>query len=102
MRQTFRFAAVLVLAFSAVGMAVAKPFTYELPAETAQLRPGAGQDVAQNNCMACHSADYVSMQPPKKGKPFWEAEVTKMIKTYKAPISDGDAKVIADYLASAY
>lgn len=102
MRQAFRFAAVLALAFSAVGMAVAKPFTYELPEETAQLRPGPGQDVAQNNCMACHSADYVAMQPPKKGKPFWEAEVTKMIKTYKAPISEADAKVIADYLASAY
>ena len=52
--------------------------------------------------MACHSADYIAIQPPKKGKPFWEAEVTKMIKTYKATISDDDAKVIADYLASTY
>jgi hypothetical protein len=42
------------------------------------------------------------MQPPKKGKAFWEAEVTKMIKTYGAPINEADAKVIADYLAQTY
>ncbi|MCP8940137.1 cytochrome c [Alsobacter sp. SYSU M60028] len=102
MRQTFTFAAVAALTFAAVGFALAKPVSYELPAETAQLRPGPGLDTAQNNCLACHSADYMAMQPPKKGKPFWEAEVVKMIKTYKAPISDDDAKVIADYLAAAY
>jgi hypothetical protein len=52
--------------------------------------------------VACHSADYIAMQPPKKGKAFWEAEVTKMIKTYGAPINEADAKVIADYLAQTY
>ena len=34
-----------------------------------------------------------------KGKAFWEAEVAKMIKTYKASISEADAKAIADYLS---
>jgi hypothetical protein len=33
------------------------------------------------------------------GKDFWQAEVTKMIKVYGAPISEGDAKLIVDYLA---
>ena len=102
MRHRFMFAVAVPLAFAVVGVAIAKPVTYAIPAETAQLRPGPGQDTAQNNCMACHSADYIAIQPPKKGKPFWEAEVTKMIKTYKATISDDDAKVIADYLASTY
>jgi hypothetical protein len=36
------------------------------------------------------------------GKAFWEAEVTKMIKAYHAPISEADAKAIADYLAKTY
>jgi hypothetical protein len=36
------------------------------------------------------------------GPAFWNAEVTKMIKTYGAPISDPDAKAIADYLAQTY
>ena len=45
-----------------------------------------GRDAAQNNCMACHSVDYIAIQPPKKGKAFWESEVNKMVQTYKAEI----------------
>lgn len=85
-----------------VGLATADPLTYKLPEETATFRPGPGVDAAQNNCGACHSVDYVSMQPPKKGKAFWDAEVTKMIKTYKAQITDADAKTISEYLAATY
>ncbi|MDB5595387.1 MAG: sulfite:cytochrome oxidoreductase subunit [Hyphomicrobiales bacterium] len=85
-----------------IGLATASPVTYKLPEETATFRPGSGVEAAKNNCSACHSADYVSIQPPKKGKAFWEAEVTKMIKTYKAQITDADTKTIADYLAIAY
>ena len=96
-----RFAILLLLSAAAVP-AVAKPITFELPADTTQFKPGPHLDIVQGNCGACHSADYIAIQPPKKGKPFWEAEVTKMIKTYKATISDDDAKVIADYLASTY
>jgi hypothetical protein len=32
----------------------------------------------------------------------WNAEVTKMIKAFGAPIDDADAKVIADYLKKNY
>ncbi len=85
-----------------IGLATANPVTYKLPEETATFRPGPGVEAARNNCGACHSADYVSIQPPKKGKAFWDAEVTKMIKTYKAQITDADAKTIADYLAATY
>jgi hypothetical protein len=80
----------------------AKPLTYELPETTATYRPGPGLETAQNNCLTCHSFDYISTQPPNRGKAFWEAEVTKMIKAYHAPISEADAKVIVDYLASTY
>ena len=86
------------------GVAIAKPLTYALPDETATLRPGPepGFEAAKNNCMACHSVDYVQTQPPKKGSAFWDAEVTKMIKIYKAQIDEKDAKAIADYLAQTY
>lgn len=80
----------------------AKPVTYDLPEETAVLKPGPGVEAARGNCASCHSADYIAMQPPKKGKAFWEAEVTKMIKVYGAPIEEADAKAIADYLAQTY
>src|ERR1700736_1326437 len=74
-----------------------KPLSSALPEETAPLRPGPGMETAQNNCLTCHSVDYVNTQPPNRGKAFWEVEVTKMIKVYHAPISDADAKAMADY-----
>jgi hypothetical protein len=52
--------------------------------------------------MSCHSVDYINTQPPQSGKEFWEGEVKKMIKSYHAPISEADAKAIADYLAKTY
>ena len=92
------FAAVLTL----TSVSVAEPLTYALPEETATLRPGPGMEAAQNNCLTCHSFDFISTQPPGRGKAFWEAEVTKMIKSYHAPITEEDAKTIADYLAKTY
>ncbi|MFG1375582.1 cytochrome c [Xanthobacter autotrophicus] len=90
------------LAGAFAGLAAAKPLTYELPEETAVFKPGPGIEAAQNNCAACHSADYVTTQPPKMGRPFWEAEVHKMISAYHAPIDNDDAKAIIDYLAATY
>ncbi len=82
----------------------AKPVSYNLPEETAAFKPGPGVESAQNNCTACHSADYIQTQPrgPKFKKDFWQAEVTKMIKVYGAPIDNGDAAKIVDYLTATY
>jgi hypothetical protein len=38
----------------------------------------------------------------KSRKDFWQAEVTKMIKVYGAPIEEKDVPAIVDYLAAAY
>ena len=78
----------------------AKPVTYVLPEETVAFEAGPDQDVVQSNCAGCHSADYIHSQPrgPNFGKAFWEAEVTKMIKVYGAPIGDADVGKIVDYL----
>ena len=48
------------------------------------------------------SVHYIATQPSKKGKAFWEAEVQKMINTFKAPINTTDASLIIDYLAATY
>ena len=82
----------------------AAPLSYTLPEETAAFKPGPNLEVVQNNCTACHSADYINTQPrgPKFKKDFWQAEVTKMIKVYGAPIDDGDAAKIVDYLTATY
>jgi mono/diheme cytochrome c family protein len=96
------FPCTLVILFLLTQASDAKPLTYALPEETATLRPGPGVETAQNNCMSCHSVDYINTQPPRRGSEFWEAEVKKMIKSYHAPISEADAKTIADYLAKTY
>lgn len=98
-----RFAIALGLAgLLAAGPARAEPKTYQLPEETAALKQGPGVEAAETNCVSCHSADYVNAQPPRKGRVFWEAEVTKMVKVYKAPIEDANVKAIVDYLEKTY
>ena len=82
----------------------AVPVVYKLPDETAAFKAGPNLDVVQNDCSGCHSADYIDTQPRnvKSRKDFWQAEVTKMIKTYGAPIDDSDVPKIVEYLAATY
>jgi sulfite dehydrogenase (cytochrome) subunit B len=102
MPLSFLQAALAAATLANAGVSCAKPLTYTLPEETATLRPGPGMENAQNNCVTCHSLDYISTQPPNRGKAFWQDEVTKMIKAYHAPINDADAQAIVDYLAKTY
>jgi sulfite dehydrogenase (cytochrome) subunit B len=96
--------AIAAAAALSLGAATAAPISYTLPEETAVLKPGPNLDVVKNNCTACHSVDYIQTQPrgPKFKKDFWQAEVTKMIKVYGAPIDDADVGKIVDYLAATY
>ena len=98
------FFATIAIAGLVFTSANAAPVSYTLPEETAAFKPGPNLEVVQNNCTACHSADYIDTQPrgPKFKKDFWQAEVTKMIKVYGAPIDDADAAKIVDYLAATY
>ena len=69
---------------------------------TINLKPGPGLDKVEGNCGACHSLVYIQMNSPFLNAAGWNAEVTKMIKAFGAPISDADAKTISDYLAKNY
>jgi mono/diheme cytochrome c family protein len=100
MRNLLKHAALFALL--AASPALAAPVTIALPEPDLALKQGPGSQTAQNACQGCHSLDYIQTQPPHLGAAFWTGEVTKMIKTYGAPVSDADAKVIADYLAGAY
>jgi sulfite dehydrogenase (cytochrome) subunit B len=84
--------------------AEAAPVSYPLPEETAVFKPGPNLEVVKANCAACHSADYVQTQPrgEKFKKDFWQAEVTKMVKVYGAPIEDADVPKIVEYLTATY
>jgi mono/diheme cytochrome c family protein len=100
--------ALLGLAATACSLAIvsanAKPFTYTLPDETAAFKPGPNLDLVQGSCGACHSADYILTQPqgPKFKREFWQAEVTKMITVFGAPIAAGDVPKIVDYLTATH
>ncbi len=73
----------------------------ELPVIQTELKPGLGLDKITTLCNICHSVDYITMQPAFP-RATWTAEVNKMIKVMGAPISDEDAKMIIDYLATNY
>jgi mono/diheme cytochrome c family protein len=66
------------------------------------LKKAPGLDKVEGNCGACHSLDYIQMNSPYPNAALWDAEVTKMIKAYGAPITDADAAAIKDYLAKNY
>jgi sulfite dehydrogenase (cytochrome) subunit B len=89
-------ALIIALATAAIALPVA---AQEKPVE---LKKAPGLDKVEANCAGCHSLDYIVMNSPFPNAALWDAEVTKMIKAFGAPISDVDAKIIADYLKKNY
>ncbi len=88
------FALLLAAALAAPALAQEEP--------AIKLKEAPGLDKVEGNCAACHSLDYIQMNSPFLNAAGWQAEVTKMIKAYGAPIEDADAKSIVDYLAKNY
>jgi hypothetical protein len=70
-----------------------------LPPPNITFKDGPNVGLAQSRCLICHSADYVYIQPPLT-RAQWTAEVTKMQKTFGAPITDADIPLLVDYLMS--
>ena len=67
-----------------------------------QLKNAVGADKVEANCAACHTLDYIPMNSTFLNATQWDAEVTKMINAFGAPINPGDAKIIGDYLKANY
>ncbi|HLZ13919.1 MAG TPA: cytochrome c [Candidatus Acidoferrum sp.] len=65
------------------------------------LAEGAGRAETQIYCGSCHTARYITMQPPLPAA-TWDAEVQKMVKTFGATIPEADAEKIAQYLHEHY
>jgi hypothetical protein len=95
MRSIMRMVWSVALAIAFVGAAAAD----ERPVP---LKSGPGADKVEGNCAACHSLDYIQMNSPFLDAAGWDAEITKMIKAFGAPISAADTKVIGDYLKAHY
>ena len=71
--------------------------TLKLPEFDAALPPGKGKETVVLMCAVCHTTHYILNQPsfPRE---VWMAEVTKMQKTFSAPIPDDKVPEILDYL----
>jgi len=67
-----------------------------------KLKEAPGVDKVRANCTICHSNDYIELNSPFLDRKGWDAEVTKMIKAFGAPIKPGDVNAIVDYLAKNY
>lgn len=94
--------AVHVIGFAVViGRIIAAEVKIILPPETNKFKSGPGSEIAVAQCVICHSADYISTQPPMP-RAFWKASVQKMQKAYGAPIPDAQVEQLVDYLVKNY
>jgi len=90
----------VVLAFAS-SLLAGEPLKIVLPTETALFKPGAGAEIANAQCLVCHSVDYVAVQPlfPRA---FWAATVKKMREKYGAQMPDAQIEPLVSYLATHY
>jgi mono/diheme cytochrome c family protein len=58
---------------------------------------GPGADIANTQCMICHSAGMVTRQPPLSFDQ-WKTEVEKMRTAYGAPLPEDQVEAVAKYL----
>lgn len=98
--RVFRSFLLLVFAASAF-CAVAAPAKIELPAETRSFKPAPGAEIANGQCLTCHSVEYVTTQPPMP-RQFWAASVKKMQEKYGAAIPPEQVEPLLDYLGQHY
>ena len=75
-----------------------------IPEETAAYRPSSlpGYTLVQRHCLTCHSAHYVSTQPPRSPRAYWEATVKKMQKPFGAIFPEEDIEAMVEYLSRTY
>ena len=96
------FAPFLFLSFlTAVLFCAGAPVKIDLPAETEPFRYDTGSEIANGQCLVCHSVEYISTQP-KMGRVFWAASVKKMQDKYGAPIPAEQVEPLLDYLTKNY
>jgi len=76
----------------------ATPVKIELPAETSAFKPGPGSEIANGQCLICHSVEYVTTQPLMPAS-FWTAEAKKMRDKFDASLPEEQIGLLVAYLA---
>lgn len=93
--------AIISIALALPALAGAAEVTIALPPEKGAYKSASGVELAQANCLMCHSTEYVTTQPPMPRK-YWEATVKKMKEKFGAPTPDAQVTALVNYLVSAY
>jgi mono/diheme cytochrome c family protein len=70
-----------------------------LPTSATQFPAGKGSDIANANCLICHSAGMALRQPPLTVDE-WRAEISKMKASFGAPIPADQIDGLAAYLGT--
>jgi sulfite dehydrogenase (cytochrome) subunit B len=78
------------------------PLSATADEDAIKLKPGDGLETVEQNCAACHSLDYIEMNSVFLDQEGWQAEVTKMVKTFGAPVDENDQAKIIAYLVANY
>ena len=82
-------------------LVVAAPLKIELPPESPQFKTAPGVELALQNCLVCHSSEYITTQPPLS-RTAWKASVEKMKGKFGAQVSAEQVDALVEYLAGAY
>ncbi len=85
----------------ALSLLSARALDIQLPPETGAFKQAAGAELANGQCLICHSVEYVATQPAMP-RTFWKTSIQKMQQKYGAPIPDSQVEPLADYLAKNY
>jgi cytochrome c2 len=88
--------------FGAAALVLVLPLQAMAEEDAFKLKPGTGLETVEENCAACHSLDYIEMNSVFLDQKGWQAEVTKMVKTFGAPVDDQDQAKIVAYLLANY
>jgi len=78
-------------------MAASPVHSIALPQYPPDIAEGPNVGIYRKDCLICHTARYVSMQP-RFSKTVWQNEVKKMVDAYGAPIPEADKALIVEYL----
>jgi len=73
--------------------------TVEFPISHTAFPPGNGADIANGQCLICHSAGMVLRQPPLTVDE-WTGEINKMRNSFGAPLPADQVAALARYLHS--
>ncbi len=71
----------------------------DLPTSQSLFPPGTGADIANGQCLMCHSAEMVLLQPSLT-QDEWVGEIDKMRSAFGAPVPAEQVDALASYLYS--